>query len=80
MSRPDRPASAVVYPNPSIQRELVEVYRQHAAHLPPLSAACADGLRLALQRIGVEPPPPPPPTRTTAATAARTRQRTGGTP
>jgi hypothetical protein len=68
------------YPTPSLPSDLVELYRQHAPHLPPLSTACAEGMRAALRRIGVEPPPPPPPTRTTAATAARTRQRTGGTP
>lgn len=78
MSRPDRPTATVVYPNPSIPRDLVDAFRQHAARLPSLASACADGMRLALRGIGVEPPPPPTPGQTSAATAARARQRAGG--
>jgi len=65
------------YPNPSLPTDLVDLYRVHAAALPSLSAACAEGMRAALRGIGVEPPPPPAPTKTSAATAARVRQRQG---
>ena len=65
------------YPNPSIPTDLVDLYRAHAARLPSLSAACADGMRIALREIGVKPPPPPAPTMTSAATAARIRKRHG---
>ena len=62
MSRPNRRAPIrAAYPNPSIPNDLVELYREHAARLPPMSAACAEGMRQALLAIGVEPPPPPPP-------------------
>lgn len=78
--RTDHQPVRSAYPNPSVPEDLVELYREHAAQLPPLSTACADGMRAALRAIGVEPPPPPPPTKTTAATAARTKQRPQGGP
>lgn len=80
MGRPDRSTAQVTYPNPSIPADLVKLYREHAAQLPALSAACADGMRSALRGIGVEPPPAPTPSpRTAAATAARSKKRLGGT-
>lgn len=67
---------SVVYPNPSLPADLVDCYREHAGYLPPMSRACADGMRAALQAIGVDPPPEPTPhPRTAAATAERARRR-----
>lgn len=78
MSRPDRPSASTIYPNPSLPAALVALYRLHAARLPSLSGACAEGLRAALRAIGVDPPQDPPPARTAAATAARARRRAQG--
>ncbi len=36
---------------------LATLLDEHAARLPPLSHAAADGMRAALRAIGVEPPP-----------------------
>lgn len=78
MSRPDRKASTVSYPNPSIPNDLLELYRANATRLPPLSTACADGMRAALQGIGVQPPhpmSPPPRVAKAIATATTNRQK-----
>lgn len=67
MSRPDRKNSSVVYPNVSLPRDLVDEYKKHGAQLPPMSEACADGMRAALAGIGVTPPAKPVPGRTANA-------------
>lgn len=65
-----------VYPNPSLPADLVELYREHAARLPSLASACAEGLREELRKIGVEPPPHrPPPTRVAKAQDAARKKR-----
>lgn len=76
MSHPDRKTSTVRYPNPSIQSDLLELYREHGAHLPPLSVACANGMRAELLKAGIEPPPAKkPPAQIANAITAATKKR-----
>ncbi len=63
----------------SLPSALVLLYRAHAARLPPLSEACAAGVRAALTGLeGVTLPETPPPARTLKATQAAARKRVEG--
>lgn len=75
-ARMTRKNGTSVYPNPSLPADLVELYREHGARLPSLASACAEGMRGALRKIGVEPPPyRPPPARVAKAQDAARQKR-----
>ncbi len=62
------------YPNPSVDRALLDAYRDAGEGVPSLSSALDAALRANLRRAGRDVPPRPAPTRTAAANAARQKK------